>query len=631
VRESETEIKQSKVTMTSASTSLVLVGWDDIKGRPIYSRKPASSSSSSSSAPAKKNKAPTKKGIATAAPERNNFKTKSRQRSNNVNVNGRRNIPTVQVAVGSLMASSIADEASLNHQSSHAASNGQISKPARREVSFSPTTFSKPRKDTNCRHSNSSKLSLLPSTKSWDKKRKGYGSKKFSRGSNTGYISPVIVLGDAENVGVGWGGDGTSASARYDYDTNSMESEQLDNRENEKDEVFSLVDDDLSSRESNNDGVDLAAATAAAARDIQSVGHDSNHFSLDKHHSGSELKGSNTSFSYDQLDNHDDVVHFHCINQPKNGYIPEIIHVENANDDDDDDELTAKADESSETSYTLHSGGTNDFVDYDIHLDEPNATDNANQRRRGKKRSYGCFEKPVWVAPNRQAKAAAADNVIGWDEEKCRPIFAKLKKKLDEIRLDESSNDDIDVEDVGDNANKKSHKRRAYSSRFRKTSLTKAIEQMSVLTSPKDDDDHADIESTQEESHGDYVNLVNANDEETERRAESNVNLDLESARHIQPTESSSLEAARAFYRYLDSNHRLVVVGQYDSSPRVSSEVVRSTRRIVHSHQLRTDYADYCDVLAETGVAPITITEFASNWNRYFVCKGIRDGLLDED
>ena len=101
--------------MTSASTSLILVGWDDIKGRPIYSKKPpASSSSSSSSAPAKKNKkVPVKKGIATAAKK---AKTKSRRSSKNEN--GRRNIPNVQVAVSSLMASTAADAKEINLQSS---------------------------------------------------------------------------------------------------------------------------------------------------------------------------------------------------------------------------------------------------------------------------------------------------------------------------------------------------------------------------------------------------------------------------------------------------------------------------------------------------------------------------------
>lgn len=73
------------------------------------------------------------------------------------------------------------------------------------------------------------------------------------------------------------------------------------------------------------------------------------------------------------------------------------------------------------------------------------------------------------------------------------------------------------------------------------------------------------------------------------------------------------------------------MVDQNAVSP-ISSEIIRTKRsRIEHTEQLRAEYSDYCNYLAETGVAPISITEFASNWNK-FVGKGsIRDGLLDED
>ena len=651
--------------MTSASTSLILVGWDDIKGRPIYSKKPPASSSSSSSAPAKKNKkVPVKKGIATAAK-----KAKTKSRRSRKNENGRRNIPNVQVAVSSLMASTAADAKEINLQSSsHNTVEKRSSKPARK-VSFSPTIAGSKSCDDIKRRRSNKPLFVPKITISWDdKKRKGYGSKKFSRSS--GYIiSPVIVLGDAENV-LGWGKEDTTSAV----DTTSIDTEKLNIHENETDEeVLSVVNDDYSSssrQSTNNDhGVDLSFSPAAdTAGDIQSVGHDSTNSSLDNHYSGSEQKHrSDGSFSYGQLDNRDDIiVHPPSIDQPKNDSIPEIINVETdvtvTNHDDDD--LTAKAEvptsttknsvghhhlnnntpstkTAEETSYKLHSGGTNDFVDYDIPLldDEPNATDNIIQKGGGKKRSYGCSVKPVW---NRQAKVVAAaavtsDNVVGWDEEKCRPIFhAKSKKKVDENELDES-NDDIGDEFANNDANKTSHKRRYYSSRFRKTSLTKAIEQMSVDTTPKEADDHLDIESTQEESNGDNIDLVNENGQENGSSAESNADLDMEmeemafdeNARHIQPTDSSSLEAARAFFRYLDSTHRLVV-DQSDASPRVSSEVIRTARQIVHSEQLLTEYSEYCN--HQTDVAPITITEFANNWNRYFVGKGrIRDGLLDED
>eukprot|EP00984_Skeletonema_dohrnii_P024823 scaffold13966_cov110-Skeletonema_dohrnii-CCMP3373.AAC.8 len=654
--------------MTTASTSaLVLIGWDDIKGRPIYSKKQPDSSSS---VPAKKKKAPIKKGIIVTA-ERKKAKTKSHRGNHNKNGKERRNIPTVQVAVGSLMTGTANDdtvELSFDKQSNQQQPSFRaVSKPARK-VSFSPTSKSYDNDTAKRRDStNSSKPIIVPNTKSWDKKRRGYGSKKFSHGS--GYISPVFVLESAGGNHVGWSGTSTSVGNDQD-DKHSDATDQLDmQHENEGDEVLSVVNDDLSSTLERIDGVDVSFSptSAADAGDSQSVGHDSINSSLDNH-SGSEQKGSSGSFNYGELDNHDDYVHPLSINQPTESIIPEMIHVETdvtvTNDDDDD--LTVKAEEpcvplstnsashhtpstkmAEETSYRLHSGGTNDFIDYDIPLDEPNALDNLIQKGGGKKRSYGCSEKPVWVT-NRQAKASTAatsGNVVGWDEVKCRPIYAKPKKKVDENELDESI-DDVCGDISGDNANDaniKSHKRRSYSSCFRKTSLTKAIEQMSVLTSPKEADDHSDIESSQEQdncSSRDDVNLDSENDEEEDgTRTRSNVDFDFEmdeevsndeNARHIQPTESSSLEAARAFFRYLDSNHRLVV-DQTDASPRVSSEVIRTTRQIVHSDQLRTEYSEYCDMLAQTGVAPITISEFANNWNRYFVGKGIRDGLFDED
>lgn len=166
--------------------------------------------------------------------------------------------------------------------------------------------------------------------------------------------------------------------------------------------------------------------------------------------------------------------------------------------------------------------------------------------------------------------------------------------------------------------------------------MTKVIEQMTCVASPKESDDHFDNLSKQEEIDADSVSLVNI-DNDTQYRSEVKSNLEHameteetaydDNARHNQPTENSSLEAARAFFRFLDTNHRLVVDPK--RSPRASSKVVRTTRRIRHSDQLLVEYCDYCNILAQTGVVPISITEFASNWNN-FVAKGIRDGLFDE-
>lgn len=653
------------MTLSTSTNTLVLIGWDDIKGRPIYSKKQQATSSAAPPPVKKKSKASIKKSNVTtrAAPaeERKRGKTKNQRGGNpKKNGHGRRNVPTVQVAVGSLLSSGTA----YNDNVAFSFNDPQINQPnpTRRKVSFSPTSKS----DNDIANS---KPGFIPSAKSWDRKRKGYGSKKFSRGSS-GYSSPVFVLdGAVVDTSVGWNRGTFTSTSIGSNDCDDMLSVESERLEHEQDVVLSMVDGDndlLTSRQSknNDDGADLSLSNRLLEKihgDIQSDGQDSMSSSLDNHSEGSELgNDSNGSFSYGDLDKHDHFVQS-CSVQLDDS-IPEMIHVEvDAPDTNDDDDLTIKADEPSstttnsvghdtsstktveeETSYKLHSGGKNDFTDFDIHLDDPNSTGN---KIHGKKRSYGCSEKPVWVSNKRQKASAVTtfDNVVSWDEGKCRPIFhAKTKKNvMDENALLDESNgdaacDDFASDDVND-ANMKSHKRRQYSSRFRKTSLTKAIEKMSVLTSPKEADDHSDVVESlqeQEDCSRDVVILDNEKDEANNVKS-NNLDLEMEdlfnddNARHLQPTESSSLEAARAFFRYLDG-YRLVV-DQTNASPRVSSEVIRTTRSIVHSDQLRTEYSEYCDMLTQTGVAPITITEFASNWNRYFVGKGIRDGLFDED
>jgi hypothetical protein len=82
--------------MTSAASALVLVGWDDVKGRPIYSKKnTAAAASSSTAASAKKNEVPTNKKTGSII-----RKSKTKIRRNNANVmNTRRNFAVVSGAL----------------------------------------------------------------------------------------------------------------------------------------------------------------------------------------------------------------------------------------------------------------------------------------------------------------------------------------------------------------------------------------------------------------------------------------------------------------------------------------------------------------------------------------------------
>ena len=83
------------MTMASAASALVLVGWDDVKGRPIYSKKntAAAASSSSTAASAKKNEVQTNKKTGSII-------RKTKIRRNNANVmNTRRNFAVVSGAL----------------------------------------------------------------------------------------------------------------------------------------------------------------------------------------------------------------------------------------------------------------------------------------------------------------------------------------------------------------------------------------------------------------------------------------------------------------------------------------------------------------------------------------------------
>ncbi len=608
--------------MTSTS-ALTLVGWDDVKGRPIYSKNPAALSSSKP-LKAKKNKAPIKKKKCSIV--KTKIKTSDALKSQ------RRSIPTVQVAVSSLVAKSDAiigdiDLSSLDRGAHVVTSKkGKRSNKTSRKVSFSPDNN---RTDNDTHGSpNNNKPLVAPNRRSWDRKRKGYGSKKFS---HTKYISPVLVVD-------GWGTmEEDSSSSHYDNNESSL------TKETSQDETESLKSNEV-------DGTEEEEEEAAEA--ILSVVNDDDDLPS---YNDDDVTSSSFSPTKTMADCIPEVIDVETFT--RDSHSPDKPHALNPAIDSINNTPSTKTAE--ESSYKLRSGCTHDFVDIDIpNLDEPNPApaaandDNMIQKSRVKKRSYGCHEKPVWVASSKQDKSATAQpvNAIGWDEALCRPIFhvqpKKKKKKvddendeLDELSICEEEEEELSAE------NKRTHKRRTYSSRFKRTSLTKAIEQMSV-TSPKNTDDHSDISSAHDVEEGEEddgeigarnANVVNDDD------VDSNaiIDFDVESeeiahdndnnATHIQPTESSSLEAARAFFRYLDSNHHLVF-DQNVASPRISSEIIRTKRsRIEHTEKLRAEYSDYCNYLAETGVAPISITEFASNWNK-FVGKGsIRDGLLDED
>ena len=117
-----------------------------------------------------------------------------------------------------------------------------------------------------------------------------------------------------------------------------------------------------------------------------------------------------------------------------------------------------------------------------------------------------------------------------------------------------------------------------------------------------------------------------------DREASDSDPYDDEFENRIQPTSKTSIMSAAAFFRYLDSNHHLNITNKDDGyGSNTNAGVIRTTREIRHSDQLRYEYDVYHSTVIASGLVPISINEFASHWNLYFTERGIiRDGLLDE-
>ena len=217
------------------------------------------------------------------------------------------------------------------------------SKTTTRKVSLSPITNkktktknSKENDDTKCFDSKSKLLLFVPNSKSWDRKRKGYGSKKFSHGRSSssaaaGYnISPIVVLDHhgimeevSENVGRGWGTSIlfsslslSSSSSSYDYHNarNFLSSMKKTEDEMGKGEALSVINDDLSSN--NDDDDDSFSPTATGSLNNNSV---------------AQQRTRSSSYEDGEKGN----AH-HSPKQPEINPFPDTIQVETLTDDDID-------------------------------------------------------------------------------------------------------------------------------------------------------------------------------------------------------------------------------------------------------------------------------------------------------
>eukprot|EP00956_Cyclotella_meneghiniana_P031735 scaffold84328_cov72-Cyclotella_meneghiniana.AAC.2 len=255
------------------------------------------------------------------------------------------------------------------------------------------------------------------------------------------------------------------------------------------------------------------------------------------------------------------------------------------------------------------------------------------------RRSYGQSNKPNWTSkiPTKDKidHKVGQKQLVGWDDIKCRPIF-HVSKPEPITRTKEIQH----VVEKPASEPLLSQKRRVYSSQYRKSGLFKAARHNMDFDSPAsrrvtlDNEDLVGDQATRK--NVDRSDIDTAFDIESsmsvDREASDSDPYDDEFENRIQPTSKTSIMSAAAFFRYLDSNHHLNITNKDDGyGSNTNAGVIRTTREIRHSDQLRYEYDVYHSTVIASGLAPISINEFASHWNLYFTERGIiRDGLLDE-
>ena len=234
-----------------------------------------------------------------------------------------------------------------------------------------------------------------------------------------------------------------------------------------------------------------------------------------------------------------------------------------------------------------------EFAEFDISFGDHEP----NTQPKEKRRTYGDV-KPVWMS-NKLASTSAAFGIIGWDDAKCRPIFhappshpvpsteastcvitssGKSLPPPDDPRTHEGSNV----------YNKRPQKKKVYATLFKKSGLSQTMRDEMDIDSPppvRDPPSTCPFALSAEKGrcvtkfsnnflciesgvvHDKKVNAGSCQQSSASRNIDSDVeSFDDDSYAHrVQPHSKSSLSSARAFFRYLDSNHNLTILHQNEA------------------------------------------------------------------
>jgi len=116
----------------------------------------------------------------------------------------------------------------------------------------------------------------------------------------------------------------------------------------------------------------------------------------------------------------------------------------------------------------------------------------------------------------------------------------------------------------------------------------------------------------------------------TQQAMPSLAQLDFVDENVRQPSSTTSLAAAKAFFERLDAQQKLTL--DASGTPVMQGKRCVRTRRAIHieSDSLREEYQEYAAATKATGIEPLSVEQYAVNRSAFFRTGDMYDGFLDE-
>mmetsp|Transcript_28241 Transcript_28241/g.41724 ORF Transcript_28241/g.41724 Transcript_28241/m.41724 type:complete len:297 (+) Transcript_28241:46-936(+) len=254
--------------------------------------------------------------------------------------------------------------------------------------------------------------------------------------------------------------------------------------------------------------------------------------------------------------------------------------------------------------------------------------------------------------------------VIGWDDVNCRPIFDLQSNSTLSQASEESAQENLYDEKRSEglqwNGRKKTksykilkkgtffaskeisamvHSRKSHTKQQQENSKDNSFQFSSPAPQEKicrNLDSHTKRNIAKETESNTAARAVPSKQRQNQAKSNKSKQFDFvdETAKNTskQPNFKTDISAAKNFFDNLDATESLVVVSSSHSQTplKVGSKCGRSYRRInVDNDELQEEYYSYKKASQESGVEPLSLTEFAKNRSNIFRPNEMFDGFLD--